>query len=281
MQNAGIAELGLDWRYIAFETRPDDLAAAIEGARAMRYIGLNLTVPHKLLAVDLVDELDESARTWGAVNTVMFEGRNDAGEWSPLGQWPGGDVQEVRTRGFNTDADAITRSLREDLDCEPKGADVLLLGAGGAGRVAALKLAAEGVERLWLVNRTESKAAQIADEIRTAHPTVNVTVGHPSPETKVDLILNATSLGLKSDDPSPLDDSRFSIGNAVAVYDMVYRPEKTALLKAAQSADCRIADGTGMLLWQGVKALEIWSGKTAPAGTMRAALERHLGAGHD
>jgi len=76
MQNAGIAALGLDWRYVAFETRPEDLAQAVEGARAMRYVGLNLTVPHKLLAVDLMDELDESARTWGAVNTVVFEGRD-------------------------------------------------------------------------------------------------------------------------------------------------------------------------------------------------------------
>ncbi len=276
MQNAGIAELDLDWRYIAFETRPDDLAAAIEGARAMRYIGLNLTVPHKLLAVDLVDELDDSARIWGAVNTVMFEGRNEAGDWRPLGQWTGGEISEVRTRGFNTDADAITRSLREDLDCEPKGASVLLLGAGGAGRVAALKLAADGVARLWLVNRTESKAAAIADEIRTAHPGVEVSVGYPASDTELDLILNATSLGLKPTDPSPLDEARFPIGNARAVYDMVYRPEKTAFLLAAQSADCRIADGTGMLLWQGVKALEIWSGKTAPAQTMRTALERHL-----
>jgi shikimate dehydrogenase len=276
MQNAGIGELGLDWRYVAFETHPDDLKAAIEGARAMRYIGLNLTVPHKLLAVDLMDELDESARTWGAVNTVVFEGRGASGEWRPLGQWAGGPIEEVRTRGYNTDADAITRSLREDLDCEPKGSQVLLLGAGGAGRVAALKLAAEGVDRLWLVNRTESKAAQLAEEIRAAHPTVEALVGYPSTDNKLDLILNATSLGLKPDDPSPLDASRFPICQARAVFDMVYRPDRTALLQAAQSADCRIADGTGMLLWQGVKALEIWSGKRAPADAMRAALQRHL-----
>jgi len=185
-------------------------------------------------------------------------------------------VQGVRTRGYNTDADAIVRSLREDLNCEPRGADILLLGAGGAGRVAALKLAAEGARRLWLVNRTESKAEKVAEEIRGAHPGVEVALGYPTTDTRLDLILNATSLGLRTDDPSPLDEARFAVDGAKAVYDMVYRPERTKLLQTAQRADCRVADGTGMLLWQGVKALEIWCGQTAPAGAMRDALNEHL-----
>lgn len=274
MQNAGIEALGLNWRYTAFETRPYDLAAAIEGARAMRFIGLNLTVPHKLLAVDLMDELDESARVWGAVNTVRFEGRGADGDWLPLGQWKGGEILKVRTRGFNTDADAITHTLRDDLQCELSGASVLLLGAGGAGRVAALKLAAEGVGRLWLVNRTASKAERIGAEIRTAFPNVAVGIGYPNQD--VDLILNATSLGLKPDDPSPLDEGKYPINRAAAVYDMIYRPARTRLLQSAQSGDCRMANGTGMLLHQGAKALEIWSGKPAPLGAMRVALESHL-----
>lgn len=274
MQNAGIAALGLDWRYAAFETRPDDLAAAIEGARAMRFIGLNLTVPHKLLAVDLMDELDESAQVWGAVNTVRFEGQNAQGGWLPLGQWTEGEIHDVRARGFNTDADAITRTLRDDLQCELAGASALLLGAGGAGRVAALKLAAEGVERLWLVNRTQSRAEEIGVEINRAFPDVVVEFGYP--DRDVDLILNATSLGLKPDDPSPLDETRYPVKRAAAVYDMIYRPSRTRLLQTAQSADCRTANGTGMLLHQGAKALEIWSGKPAPLNAMRAALESHL-----
>lgn len=275
MQNAGIAALGLNWRYLAFETHPDDLPAAIEGARAMRFIGLNLTVPHKLLAVGLMDELDESARVWGAVNTVQFEGQNAQGAWLPLGQWTEGDVLDVRTRGFNTDADAITRTLRDDLQCEPAGASVLLLGAGGAGRVAALKLAAEGVGRLWLVNRTRAKAEELGVEIRGAFPAVSVKMGYPDGD--VDLILNATSLGLKPDDPSPLNETQFSVKRAAAVYDMIYRPAATRLLRTAQSADCRTANGTGMLLHQGAKSLEIWSGKPAPLDAMRDALESHLG----
>ena len=84
MQNAGLAALGLNWRYLAFDVHPDNLRAAIQGAKAMNFVGLNLTVPHKLLAVDMVDVLDESAKTWGAVNTIRFEGRDERGAWRPL-----------------------------------------------------------------------------------------------------------------------------------------------------------------------------------------------------
>ena len=141
--------------------------AAIQGAKAMNFIGLNLTVPHKLLAVDMVDVLDESAKGWGAVNTIVFEGRGERGAWRPLREFA--EVpRETRSHGFNTDADAITRALREDLGLEVSGARILLLGAGGAGRTAALKLAAEGVAELFLVNRTRSKAEAVASEIRRA-----------------------------------------------------------------------------------------------------------------
>src|SRR5262245_55367193 len=115
MQNAGLAALGLNWRYLAFEVHPDDLREAIAGARAMKFIGLNLTVPHKLLAVELVDALDESAKTWGAVNTIRFEAQDPAGAWRPLHEFSDAPPERIRSHGFNTDADAITRSLREDL----------------------------------------------------------------------------------------------------------------------------------------------------------------------
>ena len=136
MQNAGMAALGLNWRYIAYEVRPEDLRAALVGAKAMHLAGLNLTVPHKLLAVDMVDSLDESARNWGAVNTIRFEGRDKNNTWLPLHQFEETPPEKVRMHGFNTDAEAISQSLREDLGLELSGARVLLIGVGGAGRVA-------------------------------------------------------------------------------------------------------------------------------------------------
>ncbi len=274
MQNAGIAALDLNWRYLAFEVHPNDLAAAMAGAKAMKFIGLNLTVPHKLLALKMCDVLDESAKIWGAVNTIRFEAKDKTGEWVPSAQIPADEISEIRSHGFNTDADAITRSLREDLSVELKNASVLLLGAGGAGRVAALKLATEGVANLFLVNRTQQKAEEIAQEIQSQHPKIKVSVGYP--KSSVDLLLNATSLGLKANDPLPFDESEFQLKKANAVYDMIYRPAETPLLAAAKKAGCRTANGIGMLLYQGAKALELWSGKGAPIEIMRRALEENV-----
>src|SRR5208283_1883279 len=240
MHNAAFAALGLNWRYLAFEVRPDDLRAAIAGAKAMQFSGLNLTVPHKLLAMQIVDELDESAKTWGAVNTVRFEARDTGGQWQPLhefdevsqdkkcstgvspvihgqaGQRPA--PLEVRSQGFNTDSDGVARSLREDLALELGGAKVLLLGTGGAGQVAALRLALENVSELFLTDFVSTKAEAVAQEIRKRHPQVKVVVGFP--KGPVDLLLNATPLGLKPGDPSPLDEKQFSLRQARAVYDM-------------------------------------------------------------
>ncbi len=254
MHNAAFAALGLDFRYLAFEVEPKNLRAAIEGAKAMNFVGLNLTVPHKLLAVEMMDDLDESAKKWGAVNTVKFE--------------------NGRTVGFNTDADAITQSLREDFKMELRGAKVLLLGAGGAGQTAALKLASERVAEIFLVNRTEEKAEAVAGGIIEDFPSVKVSVGYP--KATVDLILNATSLGMKSEDASPLDEKLFSLKQTRAVYDMIYRPAETKLLAAAKKSGCQTANGLGMLLHQGAKAFEIWTGKPAPLAVMRRALEQEI-----
>lgn len=273
MQNAGIAALGLNWRYLAFEVHPDDLRDAIEGAKKMNFVGLNLTVPHKLLAFDFVDALDESAKLWGAVNTIRFEGKDASGVWLPMREFADAP-REIRCHGFNTDADAITRALKEDLGIHLAGAKVLQLGAGGAGRTAALKLASENISEFYLVNRTQKKADEVAAEIRARHPNVKVHTDYPS--GKIDLLLNATSLGLKSDDPLPCSQDQFDLRRAESVYDMIYRPAQTLLLQSAQAAGCRTANGIGMLLYQGAKALEIWSGQSAPVDSMRKALEKNI-----
>lgn len=274
MQNAGIKALGLDWRYLACEVPPSLLLDALRGAASMRFVGVNLTLPHKLMALDMMDILDESARRWGAVNTVRFEGRGSDGVWKGLGNFTAETVLDVRMRGFNTDADGFVRAIEEDLGMDVTGKRVVLLGAGGAGRVAALRLAAAGVTALYLVNRTEAKAEQIGEEIRQGATPVPVTIGYPS--DPVDLVINATSAGLKPDDPLPFDPRQFDLSRASAVYDMIYKPAMTRFLTMAREAGCRVANGTGMLLFQGAAALEIWAERPAPVSVMREALLKHL-----
>ena len=151
---------------------------------------------------------------------------------------------------------------------------VLLLGAGGAARAAALQLAEEGVASLFLVNRTAAKAAQLAAEVAARFPAVHII--QRLPHDPVDLVLNATSLGLKAGDPSPLAEDWLKSHRPLRVYDMIYRPAETALLQAAKTAGCRTANGLGMLLYQGAKALELWSGQPAPLDIMRQALEKNV-----
>jgi shikimate dehydrogenase len=275
MHNAALAALGLNWRYLAFDVHPDHLRGAIRGARLMGFIGLNLTVPHKLLALEMVDEVDEDAKSWGAVNTIVFECRDAAGQWVPVGRSEPAPGGEVRSRGFNTDADALVQSLREAFEIETlRGVSVLLLGAGGAARTAALRLAQEGVGALFLVNRTPARAAELAKAIGQHYPGVAVTEGYPG--QAVDLVINATSLGLKPGDPLPIDLPWLQSHRPKFVYDMIYRPMETGLLRAAKEAGCRPANGAGMLLHQGARALELWAGRPAPVQVMREALEENI-----
>jgi shikimate dehydrogenase len=296
MQNAGFAALQLNWRYLACDVHPDRLRSAIEGARDMGFVGLNLTVPHKLLAVNMVDHLDEEARGLGAVNTIVFEARDHGGHWAPVTSVPSTPPGEVRSRGCNTDASAIMRSLREDfLYTNWQGTTVLLLGAGGAARSTALRLAQEEIGTLCLANRTPERAAELAAEIAGRFPKIKLQVclldarkgktwpGHPKvaviegyPTAPVDLLINATSLGLKPEDALPVQAQWLQEHPPAYVYDMIYRPMETKLLRAARQAGCRAANGAGMLLYQGASALELWTGRPAPLEAMRTALERNL-----
>lgn len=273
MHNAALQALALDWTYVACPVGAPDLGAALEGARRMGFVGLNLTVPHKELAAPLMDSLDATASDYGAVNTVVFEAEDPEGVWRPVGQMrePSGPV---RARGFNTDADALVRSLGEALAIELRASRVLVLGAGGAARSAALRLADEGVGELWLVNRTRARAEALAGEVAARAPATDVHVGYP--DSDVEVVLNATSLGLREGDPLPLDTARFPPGRADGVFDMIYRPAETPLLRAAREAGCRTANGLGMLLYQGAAALELWTGRPAPVDVMRRALEAEV-----
>ena len=274
MQNAALKALGLRWRYLAFDVEPASLKEAIRGAQAMGFIGLNLTVPHKILAAEMVDLVDPGARRWGAVNTIRYEGRAADGSWKPLAHFSDSPPSETRSVGFNTDAAAIVRSIREDLDLSLTGKRVVLLGAGGAGRAAALRLAEERPAALTLINRTRVKAELLAAEIAALLPGINL--GSSLPSSSVDLLLNTTSLGLNPDDELPVAEEWLRAHPPNCVYDMIYRPAETLLLKTARALGSRTANGLGMLLHQGADALELWSGRNAPRDVMRRALENAI-----
>ena len=177
-----------------------------------------------------------------------------------------GLVAEYDTQENTTDAPVAENKIRMPLP-EWKGPD--------ENPIA--KLAAEGVAELHLVNRTVAKAEKLASEITGRFLQTKASVGYPeNAANKIDLVLNATSLGLKPADALPLDESQFSLANAPAVFDMIYQPALTPLLARATDASCRTANGLGMLLWQGAKAQEIWTGQPAPIDVMRAALESHI-----
>ncbi|HAV60983.1 MAG TPA: shikimate dehydrogenase, partial [Verrucomicrobiales bacterium] len=200
--------------------------------------------------------------------------RSGSGGWQPVATFDNDLPAEVRSVGFNTDADAIIRSIREDLGLELQGKRVALLGAGGAGRAAALRIADEQPSELFLINRTRSKAEALADEIKSTYPQLHVATDPPV--SRLDLLVNATSLGLRTDDPLPLNSDWLRAHVPGAVYDMIYRPAQTSLLKLAGELNCRTANGIGMLLHQGADALQLWTGQPAPRSIMRHALEEHI-----
>lgn len=276
MHNPTMKAMGLDWNYLAFEVHPDHLREVLVGAGRMGFVGMNLTVPHKLLAYEMVDHLDASAERWGAVNTIRFEGRTESEDWEPIWKLESTRVTETRMSGYNTDADAVVRAISEELSMDLAGKSVVLLGAGGAGKVAALKLADEKVGNLFLVNRTESKCHEIKEVIDRELESTATHIGYPDSGQPVDLVINATSLGLKNDDPLPFDPEKLDLRKARHAYDMIYQPATTRFLGLASEAGCHVANGLGMLLYQGVKALEIWSEADVPVDVMKSALHQHI-----
>jgi shikimate dehydrogenase len=266
MHNAALESLGSDLRYAKIECPPEKLADAIEAARRANFVGLNLTIPHKFEALALCTELDDTARQLGAVNTLLFDG--------------------TRTVGFNTDGPGLTRAIREVFSFDLRDLRVMVLGAGGgAGSAAALQCALEKCPRLVLVNRTENKAHDIAKRAsvllhtdRLEGPEDPVTV-IPLEEsalreqlTRTDLVINATSLGMKRTDPRLLPAA--IITPDLMVYDMIYRPAVTRLLEDAHAAGARTANGLSLLLHQGALSLEIWLNRVAPLDVMRRALDQ-------
>ena len=264
MQNAALKSCGLEMQYARFQIASDELASALRLLPALDFIGVNLTIPHKIAAAGIVDELDGFARRVGAINVVRVEGD--------------------KLVGLNTDGPGFARAIRSEFSVDLRDLRVLLLGAGGgAGRAIAMQCAAEGCERLVLVNRSIEKAHQLAAELRPAFVDARVSAPVARLETipweeralrfqiaNSDLVVNATPIGMRHADSSPVPPSL--LAPHLMIYDAVYSPTRTALLHAAAESGARGANGLSMLLHQGVMAFETWFERAAPIESMRAAL---------
>ncbi|MFC7338597.1 shikimate dehydrogenase [Haloferula chungangensis] len=258
MHQPALDEAGIDARYIALDIEPGQVAEAFKRMRELGFIGCNVTVPHKFDALAACDEIDDAARTLGAVNTVRFD--DDA------------------TRGSNTDGYGFEHAVKESLNFDLAGKSVLIVGAGGgAGGAIAAHCVRSDVARLILVNRTLSKIESLAERL-TSDKTEIITLSSESmtePSSialahSSDLLVNTASLGLKEGDPSPLPEACFTSRHFV--FDTIYSPPVTSFIRAGRAVEARTANGAGMLLHQGVRAFEIWFPGSTPTEAMRQGL---------
>jgi shikimate dehydrogenase len=257
MHNAAFAAIGLDGCYVPFAVHPDDLGNAVKAIVPLGLCGLNITVPHKEKVIPFLDDLAYDARLIGAVNTI--------------------EVRDEKLIGHNTDGKGFLRSLREETGFRPKGKTFLMVGSGGAARAVCFELALAGAGDILLYDLDRDKAGKLGHDIRSATAT-RVTVTDVSSlrtlAPDADCLVNATPLGLKKSDPLPL--SRDLMRKGQLVCDLVYNPPDTRLLRTAQSRGAKTLRGIGMLLYQGVIAFEIWTGKKAPVTVMKKALARQI-----
>ncbi len=262
MHEASFRSLGIDAEYHCFDVAPQKLADKLAECRAAGFAGLNITVPHKAAALGLMDRLDNSARLFGAVNTVRIEERG--------------------LTGFNTDADGFLEDLAINHRTTPEDLTVMVLGCGGAGRALSIACASHGADRLLLAELAEDKAAQVADEIREKLPDVPLDVEVLAPDQKVwaercleaDLVIQCTPVGLRHDDPAVMPPEAFRRGQLL--YDLVYTRRVTPTMGAAISAGAEAVNGAGMLVYQGAAAFMIWTAISADTAAMRQALEERI-----
>ncbi len=257
MHNAALADMAQrdprfsTWKYVRFDIAPDDLPVALVKLHARGFAGINLTVPHKIIAFDRVAALDPAARPIGAVNTLR---RTPAG-------W----------HGYNTDGYGLATAIHESLGLSLTGAHVLLLGAGGAARGAAVECLQRGCASLTILNRTRANLDALLAQLAPLAGSSLVAGSTSDPSVPAGaLVINATSAGLKADDPIPVN--LRALARPAGVYDMIYNPPETRLLAEARALGLPAANGLGMLVHQGARALEIWSGAAVPVDVMRAAV---------
>lgn len=259
MHQASFRALDYNAIYLAFDVHPAKLGAVLPAMRDMGFRGVNLTIPLKEVAFDLLADLHEDARRLGAVNTVEM-------------------TAEGGLRGHNTDSYGFLRALEEAFGVSPEGLRVLLLGCGGAGRTVAIAAAMQGATEVLLADVDENRTAAVAAEIGALD--CDVRVGGLSGDKREwaeaaaesDLIVQATPVGMKPGDPSLLDPGVFNSGQYV--FDLIYMYPSTPLMQAAAAAGARTANGLGMLLHQGARAFTIWTGMQPDTDAMRGALEQ-------
>jgi shikimate dehydrogenase len=264
MQNAALRACKIRAQYTRFHIRTNELRSALRFLRELDFIGINLTVPHKIAAFAQIDEADESATRAAAVNTIRLR-----------------DKQLIAS---NTDGEGFLRAIRSEFSVDVRDLRVMILGAGGGtGRAIAWQCALENCERLVLVNRTYEKAQTLAERLRPSFSGPRVLGPVARLETvawdeaalraqvaDIDLIVNATPLGMNLSDPTPIPARLLAPHHMV--FDAVYGPSKTSLLCAADEAGARGTNGLSMLLHQGALSFSIWFEREAPIEAMRRAL---------
>ncbi|MBF0400878.1 MAG: shikimate dehydrogenase [Magnetococcales bacterium] len=261
LHNPALAWLGLNMRYLAFHVHPAQLETAVRGFAAIGMVGFNATVPHKEALLPLMDWLDPLAQRIGAVNTVSID--------------PDGTL-----RGYNTDAYGFIDALQET-DTLPQPLDlssssVLVLGAGGAARGVVVGLLEAGARQIAVANRTPARAEQLIADLRPCYPQANLTPlpleADQLPLESCDLLVNTTLLGLQGEEIQVVEMPR--LPTTALVYDIVYTPKETPLLRAAKQQGLVTLNGLGMLIHQGSRAFELWTGQKMPVAAVR---ERLLG----
>lgn len=259
MQNAALNANGHALQYVRIHVTPAALSDALRALPQAGFLGINLTIPHKQAALEFVDELSQEARLMGAINTVA--------------------IRDGKLHGHNTDGPGFAAAIKEVFGVELGSLRVLILGgAGGAGRAITVQCALAGCPQIIVANRNSGKGAALAYEIQGQLGRNVIAISMDPSEvveavTSSDLIVNATPLGMKTQDASPLPEgSEKALSGHHLVYDTVYSGGSTALLRQAQEAGARSANGLTMLLHQGALANEIWFRESAPLETMRQAL---------
>lgn len=258
MHNAAFKKIDMDACYVPFAVSPDQLGAAIKAIVPLGICGLNITVPHKEKIIPFLDELSEEARYIQAVNTIQ--------------------VEQGKLIGHNTDGRGFLRSLKENAGFNPRKKKFLFIGSGGAARAVSFSLAIAGAGSIAFRDLDREKADALARDIRSKTGIQVASIDDeslPSYAAAADCLINATPLGLRKSDPLPIAKELITQNHLVC--DLVYNPSETMLLKAAKSRGAKRLAGIGMLLFQGVIAFEIWTGKRAPVPTMKNALLRQIG----